>query len=141
MANEDDVPNGKMVNQYGMSVKDQLYNLEKLFNSELSRLEDAVHHERELREQAFKTIEATIEVEKEAQAVRDEKLNDVRVRFVPREVWEAFEKWVSDKTEQTEKMVDTRMNYFNRLLVGLLVAVILMMAAGILNLIVAGGAK
>ena len=87
--------------------------------------ENDIRHERELREQALKTIEDTFTIEKEAQKLRDEKLNDVRTRFVPREVWEAF-----------EKTIERRLDYFNRLAIGLLLTVIGLMAAGILNLII-----
>jgi len=92
----------------------------------ITSVENDIRHERELREQALHSILTAIELEKEAQAIRDEKLNDVRVRFVPREVWEQF-----------EKVVEKRLDYFNRLTIGLLVSTIGLLLAGILNLIVA----
>ena len=110
----DDVPNNKSVNQYGTSVKEQLYQLEKLFNSELHHLRALIEHEKELRISYEKSVEKALELRAKEVERRLEGMNELRqqvvsdrAQFVRREIYDTRQDALDARVTAAEKLAAT----------------------------------
>ena len=111
----DDVPNNnKAVNQYGTSVKEQLYQLEKLFNSELHHLRALIEHEKELRISYEKSVEKALELRAKEVERRLEGMNELRqqvvsdrAQFVRREIYDTRQDALDARVTAAEKLAAT----------------------------------
>ena len=111
----DDVPNNnKAVNQYGTSVKEQLYQLEKLFNSELQHLRALIEHEKELRVSYEKAVEKALELQAKEVERRLEGMNELRqqvvsdrAQFVRREIYDTRQDALDARVTAAEKLAAT----------------------------------
>ena len=110
----DDVPNNKSVNKYGTSVKEQLYQLEKLFNSELHHLRALIEHEKELRISYEKSVEKALELQAKEIERRFEGTNELRSevvsdrnQFVKRETYDTSRDALDARVTAAEKLAAT----------------------------------
>jgi len=105
------VPNGKAVNQYGASIKEQLYQLEKLFNSELNHLRALIEHEKELRISYEKAVEKAFEIYSKENERRMGETNNFRAEytidrseFLKKDAHEAFKEAIEIRMSASEKL-------------------------------------
>ena len=109
--------NGKPVNQYGISLRE-------FFNEKVERIWDAIKGIREVQRDAWNSHDKLHATRDKSQEKIDNELNDVRHRFVPREVFETELENTKEQLENDIKNLRNTQYALLLLLVGSLVGAI-----------------